>query len=232
MNFTRLKYKVKLLLGQHPKLTIDLQAKTERHGSDYGGWNLLKDSLSHNSIVYSAGIGTDISFDQSIIQKYNCNVFAFDPTPEVAEWLKNHKLPISFYFEPMGIGAIDETVRFFLPENPQHISHSAKPANANQKSIELPVCRLLTIMKQKEHSHIDLLKMDIEGFEYAVIEDLLLQKLNIRQLLVEFHHGMYGYSNNDTISAIDKLRTGGYKLFKISDSGREYSFHYGEIFKK
>ena len=225
MNFTKLKYEIKLLLGKHPNVKIDLHTKTERHGSDYGGWNILENSLSDNSIVYSAGIGTDISFDLSIIQKYRCDIFGFDPTPEVAQWLKSQEVPNSFYFEPVGISAINETVKFFLPENPQHISHSAKPANANQKSIDLPVCNLQTIMRQKQHSYIDLLKMDIEGFEYAVIEDLLLQNLSIKQLLVEFHHGMYGYKNSDTTQAIDKLRLSGFKLFKISDSGREYSFY-------
>ena len=37
------------------------------------------------------------------------------------------------------------------------------------------------------HDSIDLLKIDIEGFEYEVLEDCLEDRIPIKQICVEFH---------------------------------------------
>src|SRR5690554_1691728 len=41
-------------------------------------------------------------------------------------------------------------------------------------------------MTQLGHKHIDVLKMDIEGAEYDVIENILSAQLPITQILIEF----------------------------------------------
>lgn len=43
-------------------------------------------------------------------------------------------------------------------------------------------------MKELSHSVIDILKIDIEGSEYDVIEDLINSKIRPKELLNEFHH--------------------------------------------
>ena len=39
--------------------------------------------------------------------------------------------------------------------------------------------------------------MDIEGSEYVVIDDILTHDVRPRQLLTEFHHGMYGIARRE-----------------------------------
>ncbi len=85
--------------------------------------------------------------------------------------------------------------------------------------------RISTIIQMFGHQKIDILKMDIEGAEYAVIDDLLLSEdLNINQLLIEFHHFFPGISKGKTNSSIRKLQKHGYKLFHISKNGYEFGF--------
>ena len=48
--------------------------------------------------------------------------------------------------------------------------------------------RLMTIATMLGHTHINLLKMDIEGAEYTSSSDRLSSGLQIEQLLVEFHY--------------------------------------------
>ncbi len=202
---------------------IDVNVKTERHGSEYGGWNIIKNSLSADSVVLSFGIGNDISFDLSVIQKYGCKVLAFDPTPTVAEWVSSERPPDELKFFSVGISDSDANATFYKPENPTYISHTQRPTSGSVP-VEVPVRRLSSIMMDNDLQSIDLLKLDIEGFEYSVIDDIIASQVFPTQLLVEFHHFMPEYSIPETETAIDKLKAYGYLLFDVSDSFCEFAF--------
>jgi hypothetical protein len=49
-------------------------------GTNYGGWYVPIDmNLTKDSVVYSAGVGEDISFDILLQNKYDCHVYLIDP---------------------------------------------------------------------------------------------------------------------------------------------------------
>jgi len=53
----------------------------EKLGTNYGGWYIPKNiTLNADSIVYSGGVGEDISFDLLLSDKYDCNIVLIDPT--------------------------------------------------------------------------------------------------------------------------------------------------------
>src|SRR5713101_7131829 len=56
-------------------------------GSAYGGYFLDSSLIEPDPIVYSLGVGEDISFDLALIQQFGVTIHAFDPTPRVREWL-------------------------------------------------------------------------------------------------------------------------------------------------
>jgi hypothetical protein len=66
--------------------------------------------------------------------------------------------------------------------------------------------------------------MDIEGAEYEVLDGLLASPIKPTQLLVEFHHRFAGIGLDKTADVIKRLRDDGYKIFAISEIGREVSF--------
>jgi hypothetical protein len=86
------------------------------------------------------------------------------------------------------------------------------------------VRRLATLMRDLGHRSIDVLKMDIEGAEYEVIDDILGSRLQIEQILVEFHHRLPGVGIDRTRRAVRNLNEAGYRIFFASDTGEEYSF--------
>jgi hypothetical protein len=89
---------------------------------------------------------------------------------------------------------------------------------------EFAVRTIPSIMQELGHSTIDVLKMDIEGAEYNVIDHLARHKSNVRQLLVEFHHVLPGIRIAQTERAIDQLAALGFRPFSVSGSGQEWSF--------
>jgi FkbM family methyltransferase len=219
----KLKRLYRFLFRNPPKFRIVRKLNFEKHGTDYGGWTIVKDSLNPSSIVYSFGVGMDISFDVSIIERYGCKVHAFDPTPRVAEWLKTQNISKLFNFHPIGLSDQNSEITFYLPLNPSDISHAAIDTGSSE-TISVPANRLDTILKNLNHDYIDVLKMDIEGFEYVVIPDLILSNIRPKQLLVEFHHVMKGYKNSDTEKIIEQLKNYNYELFHVSDTFSEFAF--------
>jgi FkbM family methyltransferase len=196
----------------------------ERFGSDYGGYCVCPTELDAQSIVYSFGLGEDISFDLSIIERLGATVHAFDPTPRSVAWVKQQQLPPGFLLHEYGIADYDGVAQLGPPPNAEHVSHSVlRQGGASSAGIEVPVRKLSSILAELGHHHVDVLKMDVEGMEYPVIEDLCRSGVSVGQLLLEFHHQLKGVSLRRTERAIRRLNQAGYRVFHVSRSGREFS---------
>ena len=117
-------------------------------------------------------------------------------------------------------------MRFYEPKDRRHVSHSTIQHGEvdDARPHEWQVRRLETIMQELGHDHIEVLKMDIEGGEYAVIESLCRGAVRPTQILVEFHHHFPGITRRQSLDAVEALRAIGYSIFSISDTGVEYGF--------
>lgn len=208
-------------------LCYDAQIKCpkEKLGTTYGGYCVRPELITKDSIVYSLGIGEDISFDLAMIKRFGVNVFAFDPTPKALNWVKAQKLPEEFHFFEYGITDYDGTAKFYPPKNSGGVSYSIfeKPIDP-RRVIIAKVHRLNFFLNMLGHEKIDVLKMDVEGAEYGIIQDLLASNIRIQQIVLEFHHPLKNFSIYDTNAAIRSLMGGGFKIFYISANGTVYSF--------
>ncbi len=193
-------------------------------GNQGAGWCVHAQGLSASSIVYSFGAGEDISFDLELIRRFGVCVHAFDPTPRSIAWLSKQTLPAKFVFHPYGVADFDGRARFLPPKNPSHVSHTLIERESPWQAIEVPVYRLASILKLFGHQSIDLLKMDVEGAEYSVIDDLLASGIFPQQLLVEFHHHWPEIGAKKTKHALRLLNSAGYRIFDVSPGGEEFSF--------
>ena len=218
----KLKY---LLQGKYIPI---YQVKREKQwiGNSYGGFYLANNSTNKGSIIYSIGIGEDVSFDLEIIEKYGCNVFAFDPTPKSVSWVNKNVSNNNFNFSPTGISKEKGSRLFYLPKDNKHVSGSLeKISTINQEmAVKLDFDTLKNQMKKNNHHKIDLLKMDIEGSEYDVIDSIINDNIEVNQILVEFHPHLIQNGRKKTKNSIKKLESYGYKCFARSNSFLEYSF--------
>lgn len=210
------------------KYIIVNQIKKDKQwiGNSYGGFYLTNNSINKDSIIYSIGIGEDVSFDLEIIEKYRCKVFAFDPTPKSVNWINKNVSNNNFNFSPIGISKEKGSRLFYLPKDNKHVSGSlVKISTVNKEmAVKLEFDTLKNQMIKNNHHKIDLLKMDIEGSEYDVIDFILNEKIEIDQILVEFHPHLVQNGRKKTKSSIIKLESFGYKCFARSNSFLEYSF--------
>jgi FkbM family methyltransferase len=212
--------------GKVNHLRKGVKCKHIWYGNRYGGFYVCPEFLNENSIIYSFGIGEDISFDKTIIENHDCQVFGFDPTPKAINWVNRQNLPAKFNFFEFGISNESGFVDFYLPKNPEYVSGSYIIQNniSVKEKIIVKMKSFKDIINELGHKHIDVLKMDIEGAEYEVIENMLNAKISIDQILIEFHERLFENGKFQTQKVIKKLNSYGYEIFAISDSFEEISF--------
>lgn len=220
-----------------------IPARLAKLGTDYGGWIIPPELLNEHSICYLAGAGEDISFDTALANRVRCDVFIFDPTPRAkahfdrtvasAESGKpliiygNYQYEIDretvrhLRFRELGIWKQGGIVKFFAPKDESHVSHSISNLQDTSGYFEAKVERLSEIMRSNNHSRIHLLKLDIEGAEYDVIDSIIEDKLPIGILCVEFHPGPAG--ELDIVqAAVEKLEDNGYAV--IARENLDFTF--------
>ena len=222
----------------------------EKLGTPYGIGVIPKNFLNSQSICYSAGAGEDISFELELIKRYGCKVYIFDPTPrakkhfeEINRRINNGELmPIDNYsqsqyysikpevlklcfFYPFGLWSEDKTLKFFPPQNSKHVSHSLVNLQKTADFIEVECRKISTLMTLLRHQKINLLKLDIVGAEYEVIDSLIAENILPEILLIEFDEGAlaaYDYCLDQNYfirisNAINKLKSAGYILSFVTD---------------
>ena len=72
-------------------------------------------------------------------------------------------------------GGTAETLRFYAPRNEAHVSHSAVNLQRTDRFFEAQVSTVRELAKKLDDTDIEIIKMDIEGAEYAVLSSLMDQ---------------------------------------------------------
>jgi len=163
----------------------------QRLGDKVAGWWVDTELLNPNSIVYSFGLGVNITFELALIEARACAIHGFDPTPgEVQKYLSLHKNPL-LTVHLVGLAAEDR-IATFTPLHPDWATFTEFSEFVREKcdvSAQVQLKSLKTVMRELKHDRIDLLKMDIEGAEYEVIHSVFGEytKPTIGQILVEWH---------------------------------------------
>jgi FkbM family methyltransferase len=224
----QIKFLGKLALRREVYYKKQVSRPIKWFGNKHAGFFVVPGLLNKESIVYSFGVGEDISFDEQLIAAFGCTVYGFDPTPKSIKFIEE-KGPIKNYtFLPFGIADVDGVKRFFLPENPAYVSgtflEKKTEDDAGDNSLVVPVKKFSTIVKALGHNKIDVLKLDIEGSEYSILDDIFDSKVQIGQILIEFHHRFQGVGIDMTHAAISKINKNGFFIAGISEQKEEYTF--------
>jgi FkbM family methyltransferase len=187
----------------------------EKLGTDYGGWYVPKNmKLNEKSIVYSGGVGEDMSFDLLLNDKYDCKMFLIDPTSRAV----NHYNEVRRFYDDKtqfcfegdiqpdykdcieiltpnfenieyineGLWNRKDILKFYKQKNEKYVSQSLIENMFGEDYDTIQVNSIKNIMEQRHHEQIDLLKLDIEGAEIEVINQMLDDKVYPKYLLVEF----------------------------------------------
>jgi hypothetical protein len=82
-------------------------------------------------------------------------------------------------------------VKFYAPRDPGHVSHSAVNLQETTHYFLAECLALRDVVIAQNIPRIDILKLDVEGAEYAVLEQMIADRILPRCILVEFDEGRY-----------------------------------------
>lgn len=213
----------KRLIGIEPKVRETLRPTLEYHGTAEAGWKILARSLKPNSVIVDVGVGEDLSFSTSISRTYGCLVSAFDPTPRAIRYVSSLDNDRIRLFE-LGLGSAAGRHTFYLPNNSAHVSGSLhQQSHLGREAIDVDIVTIDQLFSTIGCARIDVLKLDIEGSEYDVIESEAFRDHagRIDQLCVEFHHRWEGRGRHLTNRAVATLRECGLECAWYSRSTNE-----------
>jgi FkbM family methyltransferase len=168
-------------------------------------WTIVTRGLRADSIIYSGGVGEDITFEQELIRRYGVRVHIFDPAPVAARTISLANSE-GLLFKPVGLAA--SSAAKFSVGGGTDSSTWLKAGGSDT----LACTSLAEEMKNNGHDSIDLLKIDIEGFEYEVLESCFAENIRIRQLCVEFHDFFPEIPKAKTNQMIRTLESHGFDL--------------------
>jgi FkbM family methyltransferase len=219
-----------------------------RIGTDYGGWYCCGDLLAPGEAAMCCGAGEDVSFDVALNSKRGMRILCVDPTPRsirhvrslVAAAREGRCMTIEagpsiydlagfresdFTFVDCAVWSSDGYLELFAPENPAHVSYSAVNLQHTSESIRVRCKTIRSLLDEFGITRLALLKLDIEGAEYAVLRSMIDEGVLPEQLLVEFdqiNQPLSVFFWFELYRVLKALREAGYRL--VHRERANYSF--------
>ena len=221
---------LRTLRGTEPFYWVTRQPRVVEFGTKFAQWAVDTSLLSASTTVLSAGLGDDVSFETDLINRFGCTVCGFDPTPASRQYITRHVTDSRFRTYAYALADYDGTLTFNLPPEASadlvNASAVADYGTGRSTVTTLPCLTLASAMQLCEIETPDILKMDIEGAEYAVLEQALANNwlAGVSQVLVEFHHFLPGLAPAQTRQAIAALQQAGFGIAWIGRTNHEYLF--------
>lgn len=140
--------------------------------------------LSADSVVLDVGAFVG-AWSEKMSDRFGCTIYAFEPNPGVVGSLERRLAEREgVHIEPVGLGAADQTARLSV-----HGPGSSIYDTDAEETCEVTIRDVVAVFDELDLDRIDLLKLNIEGAEYDLLDRLVDARWlpRIDRLLVQFH---------------------------------------------
>jgi FkbM family methyltransferase len=167
-----------------PKIQ-DIQAERVKPWLDVNGDQTLRMDypLNNNSVVFDLG-GYEGQWASDIYSRYRCKIYIFEPVPQFAKEIKQRFLKNpDIHVQDFGLSDKDGKIKLSMEAN------ATSAYKESDDSVEVELRKANHFIKEKNIESIDLIKINIEGGEYDLLDHLLSEGLvrNIQNLQIQFH---------------------------------------------
>ncbi len=178
--------------------------------------------LTRESVCVDAG--ANLGYYSIYLEKHcGCRVFAFEPSPrEFSRLLKNLALnhSASIKAERLGLGDCISRVDFFISNLNTGANSLIRHSN-DMERIEIDVVTLDSYIDRNRIAKVDMLKIDVEGWEHAVLKgaDNVIEKFHPAVFYETWHlPGKSFFEVKQACPATGFLQGKGYDFYLIDDN--------------
>ena len=185
----------------------------------------IKEIFKNKQIKSFWDIGANVGiYSVFIAKRYSCNIYAFEPSKKYHSFLK---LNTTFFKKVkahnFGIGSINKKEKLILTREPGSNYITRNKFDKNTKNSE--ICEIRTINKLPKIKVPNLVKIDVEGFEYEILNySIDFFKKNKTILILEIDEdNLERYSKNKK-DILYLLKSRNYLIERISKSNNYYCY--------
>lgn len=183
------------------------------------------DKLNKDSFVLDLGACKG-EFTEKIINKYGCKIYTVEADEELCRQLiekYNLYKGIPKFLLLNALISGENGINFFYPRQKDKMSGSLFESHPSVTLNYIPktTTTLDDLTLFYDFRHIDLLKMDVEGAEFGILQNTVnaINTLHIcKQITVEFHDylAMAKFTEEEVLKCIDKLKKLGFEFLNCS----------------
>lgn len=152
-----------------------------------GGYLICKKNLEKSEYLLSFGISDDFSFEEDFKKYKNIKIISFDPTvSDVFFFKKIIKNLLKFHFKK-SIYSLKNFIKFKKFYNKKN-NLLIKKKIGQGGSLPYDHIDFKEIIKLTDNNSAIFLKIDIEGDEYRILEDIINHVKIIEGIAIEFHN--------------------------------------------
>jgi FkbM family methyltransferase len=191
-------------------------------GTDYGGWVVPPELVNGTWTCWCVGAGSDVTFDMRLLA-LGANVRSFDPfelfkRPSVEQANGSDR----YSFHVCAIAPDDGPVTMYGRQDEEVGAVSGVNLYGVDTAFERPGRSIPSLKDELGDDRIDLLKLDVEGMEYDVLDALDPADLGVSVLCVEFHDTDHAGPER-ALQAVERLKAQGYVPVNVAD-GTDVTF--------
>jgi FkbM family methyltransferase len=145
--------------------------------------------LDANSVVFDVG-GHVGNWTSKVLERYGARVHLFEPNPRSLAVLQERFVGDSrVHCHPFGIAGRDQTARLTLSDMGSSTHATSPSCQRAEQSVEISLRDVQHVFAELGVSTVDLIKINIEGGEYELLERMLDTGLHSRCkcIRVQFH---------------------------------------------
>ena len=192
-----------------------------------GGYVIDKRIINKIDFIITCGLSDDWDFEKNFLKlNKKVKVLAFDHTVNSSFWKKRLIKDLIHFFllKKLSIWKIINIFKYFdylsfFRQKNQHLELKIGRKNIKDKEINIK-----NIINQKENI---LLKVDIEGGEYKILNDIKFYSKRINCLIIEFHDIKKNlkkiYNFIDNIKDLKSIHIHGNNINKLDKNGYPYA---------
>ena len=179
--------------------------------------------LKKDGVAVDAGCSYEADFSQYMINEHHLKAYGVDPTRKHQPALKalEERYVDRFTHLPLAISAQNGTLTFH--ESAENESGSLLDDHVNVRQDQITSYKVesvtLRALSERVGDEVEILKLDLEGAEYALLDEVSADDLTpFKQVFIEFHHhAIPEYNVSDTARLVKRIEGFGYQSYSLDD---------------